>query len=311
MSSQKLISIVVPVFNEAPNIPKIVNAISVAMAQSPYKYEIILVDDGSTDKSTLAMNKVKKANKVICIHLSRNFGKEIALSAGLQWAKGDAVIMLDADLQHPPKLIPKFISKWQAGADVVVGVRKSHAKDSKIKSIGGKLFYTIMSRISKVPVVPHSTDYRLLDRQVVDSYNRFTEHNRIARGLIDWLGYHRDYIYFTASDRSEGVASYSTRKLIKLAADSFVSMSMVPLKLSGYLGIIIVSLSLPLGIFVGINDVFYSNSFSFSGPAKLGILTLFLIGVVMVNLGLISLYIAQIHSEVNNRPLYVIKKSRR
>lgn len=291
---------------------QLVAATEAVMKKTGYGYELVLINDGSTDdSSTLIANIATKNSRVVAINLARNFGKEVALTAGLHHAKGDAVIMMDADLQHPPKIIPTFIKKWEAGADVVIGVRREHAKDSKVKQYGSKLFYAILQRISKVPIIPHATDFRLLDKSVVESYRAFTERGRIVRGLIDWLGYEREFVSFDAAEREHGAASYSTRKLVMLATDTFVSMSLAPLKLSGYLGIIIVTLSLPLGIFIAINDFFYSNSLSFSGPAKLGILTLFLIGVVMVNLGLISLYIAHIHSEVKNRPLYVIKKSRR
>lgn len=307
----KLISIVVPIYNEAANIPKIVSALSRATKNLAYKIEIILVNDGSSDASYQVMQKVAAKNKHIRpLHLARNFGKEVALTAGLHHAKGQAAIMLDADLQHPPRYIAQFIKKWEAGADVVVGVRTEHGKSSMIKHVGSKVFYRIIKKISKIPIVPHATDFRLLDRSVIDAYNTFTERNRIVRGLIDWLGFSRDYVYFKADERLHGHASYSTRKLFKLAADTFISMSFLPLRISGYLGAVIVVFSAPLGAFMFTNIYFMNNSMDFSGPASLSVLILFLVGVTLLNLGFVSLYIANIYDEVVNRPLYVLQRSR-
>lgn len=310
MGQQKLISIIVPVFNEAPNIPRLVYALAEATKELPYKFELVLIDDGSKDDSTKVLAELSSRYKNLhALHLARNFGKEVALTAGIHHAHGDAAIMLDADLQHPPRYIADFIDKWEQGADVVIGVRTEHGHKSPLKALGSKTFYKIMNRISHVPVVPHATDFRLIDRAVIDAYNQFTERNRMVRGLIDWLGFERDYVYFKAEERQHGEATYSTSKLIKLAMDSFISLSFAPLKFSGVLGASIIAFSLPLGLFMMADKYLMGNMFDFSGPAALGTLVLFLVGVTLVNLGLISLYIANIHDEVTNRPLYVLRRS--
>ena len=164
-----------------------------------YNYEIIFVDDGSSDNSVDEIKKLADTDEnVFYFEFSRNFGKEIATSAGINNAKGDAVIMLDADLQHPPKLIPEFLKKWESGAEIVVGIRNKNKGEGLIKKFGSFLFYKIINLISATKIIPRSTDYRLLDKVVIREFNRFTERNRMTRGLIDWLGFRRDYVYFNA-----------------------------------------------------------------------------------------------------------------
>lgn len=310
--NQPLISIVIPIYNESPNIAKLFKAINTAIVNIPLKTELIVVDDGSTDDSLKKLEELSaELSNIYVVALARNFGKEIALTAGLSHAKGDAAIMIDADLQHPPRFIPKFIEKWQNGADVVVGIRTRPGKVNFFRKFASKTFYTTMNKISSTPIIPHATDYRLLDRQVIDEFLRFTERSRIVRGLIDWLGFKRDYVHFAANKRHAGKPSYTNKKLFEFALASFVSMSQIPLRFAGYLGAIIVILSGPIGIFMLVNIYFYNNSFSFTGPAELGVLILFLIGITLINIGIMSIYIANIHSEVSNRPLYVIRRNRR
>jgi polyisoprenyl-phosphate glycosyltransferase len=179
------------------------------------------------------------------VQLARNFGKEAATSAGLHAARGDAAITLDADLQHPPKLIEKFIAKWKKGADVVVGVKQYDHKESWFKRWASARIYQTLQMIAHTKITPHACDYRLLDRRVIDVFSRFTERNRITRGLIDWLGFRRAYVEFKAGTRYGGAPSYSTRQLFRLAINSFTAYSLVPLKLAGYLGAGILALAIP------------------------------------------------------------------
>ena len=278
-----------------------------------YNYEIIFVDDGSSDNSVDEIKKLADTDEnVFYFEFSRNFGKEIATSAGINNAKGDAVIMLDADLQHPPKLIPEFLKKWESGAEIVVGIRNKNKGEGLIKKFGSFLFYKIINLISATKIIPRSTDYRLLDKVVIREFNRFTERSRMTRGLIDWLGFRRDYIYFNAEQRINGNAGYSVFKLIKLALSGFISLSLFPLKFAGYLGIAIVLFSGPLGVFIFIEKYILNDpwGFSFSGPAILAVIILFLIGIVLACLGLIALYIGNIQNEVMNRPLYVLRSKK-
>ena len=312
----KLLSIIVPVYNEQRTLTELsaqIVAVMQALADR-YDYELILIDDGSTDGSAEIIERLAQGNGKIFYQLfSRNFGKEIATSAGLQVARGQAALMLDGDLQHPVELIPEFIARWEAGAEVVVGVRKTNQGQGLIKRVGSWVFYKIMKHIAEIDVTPNATDYRLITRPVIDAFNRFTERNRMTRALIDWLGFKRDYIYFDASPRAGGAAGYSFKKLLHLATVSFVSLSLFPLKLAGYLGVIIMVVATLGGGFMalekyGLHDLW---RFDFSGTGLLAMMILFLVGVMLACLGLIALYIAHIHSEVLNRPLYVVRKNNR
>jgi glycosyltransferase involved in cell wall biosynthesis len=307
----KLISMIIPMMNEEENVKDIyVRLKDVFKGMKGYTYEFIYVDDGSKDASVMNVQELEENDpSVRLLRLARNFGKEIATSAGLHASNGVAAIMIDADLQHPPNLIPDFIQKWEQGFDVVIGKQmldKSYA--SYLKRATSRWFYRIMNSISSVELTPHATDFRLLDRSVINEFNRFTERNRITRGLIDWLGFNRCYIEFIPDKRIHGLPSYTYKGLINLATNSIISLSLFPLKLAGYLGVIIMLVSGPLGLVVLFNKLFMNDSFNFSGPASLAILILFLIGIVLVCLGLIALYIANIHGEVVNRPLYVEKR---
>lgn len=303
---QKLISIIIPIYNEEANILLLYNKINKSLKNNLANYEIIFVNDGSQDKSQAIIEKLAQKDKHLkFIEFSRNFGKEIALTAGLNLCYGNAAIMLDADLQHPIELIPKFLSKWEYGSKIVIGVRNKNKSDKISKKIGSWMFYKIMSRISDTKIIPNSTDFRLLDRQVINEFNKLSEKNRIMRGLIDWLGFKRDYIYFDASPRNNGKPGYNFWKLIKLAFSSFVSLSLFPLKIAGYLGIFIMLGSGLFGIYMFITNYVLKIQ-NFSGPAILAIINLFLIGIVLSCLGLIALYIANIQTEVINRPMYII-----
>ncbi len=313
----QLISIVVPMWNESEGIPKfcerLLGVTKKLVRKKDYNFEYIFVDDGSTDSTVEIIGNLarRRSSPVTLIELSRNFGKEIAVTAGLHASRGDAVIIMDADLQHPVELIPAFLESWRNGAEVVVGVRKRYQKESVWKRVTSWIFYKMMNRISNMNTVPGSSDFRLLDRQVVDVFNRLTERNRMTRGLIDWLGFRRAYIEFTAPPREYGQAGYSFNKLFGLAVNSFVSLSVFPLRLAGYVGIGIMALSGILGVFILIEDVILGDplGLNFSGPAMLAVLNMFWIGIVLSALGLVALYIANIHAEVINRPLYVVRAS--
>lgn len=314
LTRQPFISVIIPMYNEEDNVKHVYDAVKKVTDRLAYKFEYLFINDGSSDKTTERLLKLSQSNpEVVPIELARNFGKEIALTAGLHAAKGDAAIMLDADLQHPPDHIPEFIQKWENGADVVVGVRKEY-NTVWHKKLLSKLFYSSINRISDINITPHATDYRLVDKQVIQAFNQFTERNRITRGLFDWLGYKRDFVYFVADEREHGTASYSFVKLVRLGIDSFVGHSLFPLRLAGYIGFLITIISLPLGVFIFINKFLFNNSLFgivFSGNAILAVISLFLSGVTLTCLGLISLYIASIHQEVANRPLYVVRPHRR
>ena len=304
-----MISLIVPVYNEEKNIPLLYENVKKVMESTPLSWEIIFINDGSRDKSVEALKKIRNIDgQVKMIDFSRNFGKEIATTAGINNCQGDACIMIDADLQHPVELIPEFVKLWEDGAEVVVGVRKKNKSEGWMKKLGSYLFYKIINRISDTEIVSQATDFRLLDREVINQFNAMTERNRMTRALIDWMGYKRQYIHFDANKRLHGEASYSFWKLMRLAFNSIISFSLFPLRIAGYLGVIITILSGLLGLFIFFTK-YVSGILYFSGPAILAVIILFLIGILLICLGLIALYIANIHAEVSNRPLYIIRKS--
>jgi glycosyltransferase involved in cell wall biosynthesis len=311
--NKPLISIITPMYNEEQNVAPFFNVLSKAIKKLPYKFEVLFVDDGSTDASLEEAKKLSHPlHDVRVITLARNFGKEVATTAGINHAEGQAAIIIDSDMQHPVEKIPEFIEKWEAGSDVIIGVRASQGHGNKLKGLGSKLFYKIMSKISDTEIIPHSTDYRLIDRQVVDAFNQFTERERITRGLIDWLGFRRDTVSFEPNEREFGEPSYGFMKLVKLATSSFTAHSLMPLRLAGYIGAIFMIFFGGLGVLTYVEMYLMHDplGLAVSGTAMLALLLLFAIGIILSSLGLIALYIANIHAEVTNRPLYVVRKDR-
>jgi glycosyltransferase involved in cell wall biosynthesis len=309
---KQLISVVIPCYNEKGNLPRVEKALAGVFAPlaSHYDAEFLFIDDGSEDGTAAEIEKLAEGDsRVKLISFSRNFGKEIAMSAGIRHAKGSAVIMLDADLQHPPELIPLFLEKWRNGADVVVGVRANNKNYALVKRCGSALYYKLMKAVSKTVMVPRETDFRLIDRAVADAFNTFTERQRNTRALINWLGFKREYVEFDMNDRTNGGASYSMGKLFHLAIYSLVSHSLLPLRLAGYLGVFITFFSGLLGIAVFFERYVFNDAWhwSLSGAAQLSIINVFLIGIVLSCLGIIALYIENMQNETTNRPIYVIR----
>lgn len=308
--ARTVISIVVPVYNESAGLKVFHNSLLKVLNKQTWQYELIYVDDGSTDSSAEIITEFSRANKQIRpIFFSRNFGKEQATTAGLHQATGDAAIVLDADGQHPVELIPSFIAKWQTGSQVVIGVRTSNQKEGTVKKHGSRFFYRSLKVLGAPNVVPGSTDFRLIDRQVIDAFNKLTEHNRVTRALIDWLGFERDFIEFKAKARQHGEASYSFNKLVKLALNGFVSLSFIPLYLSGYVGVLITCVGFGLSTFAVIEKYILGDpmGLNISGTAILAAFILFLVGILLIGQGLLAIYVARIYTEVQNRPLYITK----
>ena len=314
MPKKPIISVIIPCFNEEENINDCYLELKKVWKKLPlYDYELVFVDDGSSDWTVLEITKIQIQDpNVKLIEFSRNFGKEIAISAGFDYCLGECAIVVDADLQYPVAKIPEFVELWETGSEVVIGVRDKKQTNNLIEKIGSSLFYSIMSKIGEGEILPGALDFRLIDREVIDHFNRFTERSRMARALVDWLGFDRSFVNYKEKPRNKGTASYSLMKRVKLAFNSFILHSLFPLKFAGYLGIIITLFSGILGFLAFLNQyvaVIFPVLF-FSGTALLGILNLFLIGVVLICLGLIALYIANIHTEVVNRPLYIVKTNR-
>lgn len=309
-----LLSIVIPAYNESEGIDEFHNKLLIpGIKAAKINFEIIYVNDGSRDDTLEHLTALADKDKRIkVISLSRNFGKEIATTAGIHHAKGDATIILDADGQHPPNIMKEFVSRWRQGAQVVIGVRKTSSHEGLVKKIGSSVFYRLFNTSSETELVPGSTDYRLIDRVVQQEFIKFGERNRITRGLIDWLGFRRDYIEFDSPERLAGTASYRTSQLVKLALNSFVSLSLKPLFLFGWVGAFIILASLIFGLFIIIEQFLMNDPLAlhFSGSVILGVFMSFMIGLVLVSQATLATYISHIHQQSQGRPLYVVDKSR-
>lgn len=299
-------------YNEGAGIERFHHELCTVLDGLGRSYEIIYCNDGSTDDTFAKLQTLaEQNNSVRILSLTRNFGKEIALTATLQAAKGKAIITLDADGQHPVELIPEFVQRWHKGSKVVVGIRAVDKHESAIKHYGSKLFYKLFNRFLGVKLTPGATDFRLVDQVVQAEFARITERNRITRGLIDWLGYEQEYIYFKTKPRASGESTYDIRKLFKLAIDSVVSLSISPLYITAYIGAFVLPFSVILGVGMVVNAIFRDPlHLHATGGAYLMVFVLFLVGILLVSQGIIGLYLSHIHTETQNRPLYIVDEAK-
>lgn len=304
-----LLSVVVPLYNEADGLDNFNSQLLPVLEKvAGRSFEVLYCDDGSQDTTPDIVQKLHKGDsRIKLVRLSRNFGKENALAAGISASSGRSVLMIDGDGQHPVNLIPSFVEAWQKGAQVVVGVRKQNT-ESVFRRLRSKLFYGLFNKLTGQHLQSGATDYRLIDKVVRDAFVELHESDRITRGLIDWLGFKRTYITYTQLPRLVGSPAYSTRQLFKLAANSFVSLSPKPLYLFGYLGVGITTFSFALGTAIIIEQLLMHDplSWNFTGTAMLSILLVFLVGLLLTAQGMLSLYITHIHTQTKGRPLYVI-----
>ena len=304
------ISVVVPIYCEERNIRSLYSRLEkIAVAAPDLAWEYVFVNDGSSDGSMTVLRQLAMDDtKVKVVDLSKNFGKEAALTAGLQFSSGDATVCLDADLQHPPELIPQLIEEWKLGAEVVATIRTGTDEESVMRRLGSRGYYWIMGKITKLDMVSQTTDFRLLDKKVVNAFLSLTERERMFRAIVDWVGFRKVYVEFHAAARNQGRPTYSYSKLRQLAVNSVVSFSLWPLRITGYLGLVISSVSgILLTVMLG-NYLFSSEHFF----TTLGIVVVFntlLIGTVLMSIGLVALYIGAIHAEVINRPLFIVRES--
>ncbi len=312
MKNQPVMSVVVPVFNEADGIVSfhelLTETLHTIVGQA---YEIVYCNDGSTDETvTVVRDIAKNDNHVRLISLSRNFGKESALVAGIEAARGQAVILIDGDGQHPIAALPDFYAQWKGGAQVVIGQRSCKDAETFAKKMTSKLFYSLHGMATGARVDPLTTDYRLLDREVVTAYLRLSEANRLNRFLIDWLGFERAYVPIDRGERIAGESKFTVKALTQLALDAMISSSMRPLYVLLAIGCVIMAGSLALGAVVGIEQIVLGDplEWNFTGTALLSILILFLVGLVLISQGIASLYIAASYRQVKQRPLYVINQ---
>ena len=305
----KKISLVVPIFNEGDSIELFFSRLLGVTDGLPYLWEYIFVNDGSIDNSIVPLKQfAADRDDVTVIDLSRNFGKEIAITAGLHAClESDAAICIDADLQHPPELIPQLINAWQDGYEIVGTIRLSSINQTYLRKAGSWLFYKLANFLTSMNLPPNSTDFGLYDISVIREFVRITERNRMFRAIVDWLGFRRAYIEFHAPERFAGSTSYSLYKLTKFAVEAITSFSLWPLRLVGYLGVLIVIGSGLTLLWMLINYALES-AWGYTPLAIAVMANIFLMGIVLMSVGLVALYIGTIHTEVINRPLFVVRK---
>jgi len=299
------ISIVTPFYNEEEGLDEYFEAVETVLSE--YDYEIVCVDDGSSDYTLVGLIKRQQESpKIRVVELSRNFGKEAALTAGLASCRGDCVVIIDADLQDPPSLIPSMIEKWKEGAEVVLAKRSSRDTDTAMKRLSAVWFYKIYNKFADQPIPENVGDFRLLDRKVLDVVNSLGESNRFMKGILSWPGFSVEIIEFERPDRTSGGTKWSYRKLFKLSADGIFAFSTVPLRLATLIGLLTSAIALVYASFVVVKTMILG--IDQPGYASLMVVTLTLSGMILVSLGFIGEYLGRIYNEVKGRPIYVVKK---
>lgn len=305
--NQPLLSIVVPVFREGAQLSSLLTAVHGSLRQCNLSYELVLVDDGSPDDTWRVIATEAKNSKAICaLRLSRNFGKESALCAGLEHARGDAVIVMDADGQHPPSLIPEMLRTWQgSGADIVEGVKRRRGRESLSSRVGAQLFYFILNKLSGFEF-KGASDFKLMNRKAVDGWLKMHERNVFFRGMTVWMGFTTVQIPFEVAPRSVGQSTWSVLKRLKLALIGITAFSSFPLHLVTFAGLIFLGLSLLLGV-----ETLYLKvtGRAVSGFATVILLELIIGSFLMISLGIIGEYLARIYEEVKGRPRYIVAEA--
>lgn len=301
------LSVVVPAYNEEENIFALYERLSNALERCTPNHEIIFVDDGSKDMTVEKVMKLRKADeRVKLVSFARNFGHEMANTAGFRAAKGQAVVIIDADLQDPPELIVDMYEKFKQGYDIVYAKRITRKRETFIKKFTSKAFYRVMNALSSVDVPLDTGDFRLLSRRVVDELNKLDEHNRYFRGLTHWVGFNVTYVEFHRDERFAGETKYNYIKLFKLAFDAILSFSYKPLKIFSHIGLWVSLGSFIMLIYIVMDTLIFGNPTQ--GWTSLAAIMLFCFGILMIQVSILGEYIGRIYEEVKNRPLFIIGK---
>ncbi|HET9031022.1 MAG TPA: glycosyltransferase family 2 protein [Candidatus Aquilonibacter sp.] len=304
------LSIVVPLFNEEDNISPLVNRIVSIAEQLPQRpsFEIVLVNDGSKDQTLARIREeMQRRPNIVLVNLSRNFGHQLAASAGVDIAQGDAVVLMDGDLQDPPELIEDFVQKWREGYDVVYAVRRTRKGESAFKLFTARLFYRTIKRLTNVSIPVDTGDFRLMSRRVVDALKKAPERHRFLRGLVSWVGYNQVGVEYDRDERHSGTTKYPLPKMIRFAVDGITSFSDVPLRFASYLGFFSSALAFIYALVVIGFKIFGRNAPGYTrGWASTIVAVMFLGGVQLITLGILGEYIGRIYDEVKGRPLYLI-----
>ena len=306
----KTVSIVIPMYYEEEVAKECYEKVSNVLKslKEKYDYEIIFVNDGSKDKTLEILEDIAKDDKrAKIISFSRNFGHQAAVTAGLKEVSGDAIVIIDADLQDPPELIPQMLELWEQGNEVIYGKRKTRKGESAFKLLTAKMFYKTLNALSDVEIPKDTGDFRLVDRKVVDVINSLPEHNKFLRGLFSWVGFKQEAYEYERQERYAGKTKYPLKKMLKLASDGIISFSTKPLKLVGALGIVSIIISIILLIYALISYIFKLNQLS-AGWTSIIVAVTFFAGVQLLSLWIISEYIGRIYDESKGRPQYIVDK---
>jgi dolichol-phosphate mannosyltransferase len=308
MAESPKISIIAPIFNEAENIPELYRRICEVLDPTGESWEIVMIDDGSTDGSTDLIRELRDRDpRVVPVIFARNFGHQIAVTAGLDYAKGDAVVIIDSDLQDPPEVILDLIEKWKEGYEVVFAVRTEREGETWFKEFTASLFYRLIYRITDVDIPMDTGDFRLLDRKVVNVMGQMRERHRFLRGMSVWVGFKQTGVEYKRAARFSGETKYPLKKMLKFATDAITSFSYFPLQLAMYIGFIsagISILAIPIVVIMRL-----AGSQAFFGQATTLIAVLFLGGVQLISLGILGEYIGRLYDEAKGRPLYIVSEA--
>ena len=305
----KKISVVIPMYYEE----EVANECYIRMKNvltklDNYSYEIIFVNDGSKDKTLEILTNISTEDKnVKIISFSRNFGHQAAVTAGIKFVTGDVVLIIDADLQDPPELLPEMLKLWESGSEVIYGKRKSRKGESKFKLLTAKMFYNTLNALSDVDIPKDTGDFRLVDRKVIDVINILPEHNKFLRGLFSWVGFEQYAFEYERQERFAGKTKYPLKKMLKLAGDGIISFSTKPLKLLGSLGILSIFVSFIILIYALISYIFDLNALT-PGWTSLMVAITFFSGIQLLSIWISSEYIGRIYDETKQRPQYIINK---
>ena len=307
----KKVTILVPCYNEEASLPHMYNALcNLTIGSSNYDWEFLFVNDGSSDSTLQIIKRLRADDPRVCyVDLSRNFGKEAAMLAGFDYATGDCVVIIDADLQDPPTLIPEMLSYWEQGYDDVYGKRRTRAKQSLWREKLSMCYYRLLQRVTRIDILPNVGDFRLLDRRCIDALRQLRESERYTKGMYCWVGFRKKELLYDQKDREGGHSSWNMFSLFKLAIDGLTSFTTAPLRISMIFGLLISVVAFVYMLFILIRTMLYGDAVQ--GFPTLIIIILFLGGIQLFSLGIIGEYVGRIFNETKNRPVYVVREYER
>lgn len=306
MKNRKTLSVIVPMYYEEKVAYEFYKRLKNVVEKIDFNYEIIFINDGSRDNTLMILKDIANEDlNVRIIDFSRNFGHQVAVTAGILNCKGDLAVVIDADLQDPPELIVNMIEEWKKGFDVVYAKRKTRKGESKFKLVTAKYFYKILSNLADIDIPRDTGDFRLIDKNVIESFKKMPERNRFIRGMISWIGFKQTFVEYNRDERFAGETKYPLKKMIKFATDGIISFSSKPLKVMSSLGIVTLVVSFVILVYSIVSKLYGNTS---SGWTSIMCVLVFFSGVQLVSLGIIGEYIARIYDESKNRPLYLVNE---